>query len=269
MPIEIYYFSGTGNSLFIAKELKKRLPDCSLVPVLHVLRNGRIETVADVIGIVFPIYATTYPDEIRQFIQLLDCNKDTYVFAVSSRKCRPRVFTALGEKLARKGGTLSAARSISMPQNYIPVFTVETQEDIKRQDEELFQTLDEFAQTILDRRISIEQAQKLPVHVAVLYSLVRFSSFLNRKTRYFNLENRLYADDKCIGCGLCEKICLAERIRLDDGRPVWDAHIPCRLCLACVHFCPAESIQIKGTKTEKTGRYHHTGITAEDIAHQK
>ena len=33
MTIEIYYFSGTGNSLFIAQELKKRLPECSLVPI--------------------------------------------------------------------------------------------------------------------------------------------------------------------------------------------------------------------------------------------
>ena len=269
MPIEIYYFSGTGNSLFIAQELQKRLPECSLVPIVHVLGNGKIETDADVIGIVFPIYATAYPDEIKQFIELLDYNKDAYVFAVSSRKCRPRVFSALGEMLARKGGILSAARSISMPQNYIPVFTVETQEDIKRKDEELMRALDAFAQAVLDRQISIEQAQKLPVHFAVLYSLVRFSSFLNRKTRYFNLENRFYSDDKCIGCGLCEKICLAERIRLDGGRPVWNADIPCRLCLACIHYCPAEAIQIKGTKTNKSGRYHHEGITAEDIARQK
>ena len=269
MSIEIYYFSGTGNSLFIAKELKKRLPNCSLVPVVHVLRNGAVKTVADVIGIVFPIYATTYPDEIKQFMERLDCKKDAYVFAISSRKCRPRVFTALGEMLAQKGGTLSAARSISMPQNYIPVFSVETQEEIKRQDEELFQTLDVFTQTILARQVSIEQAKKLPAPVAALYLLVRFSSFLNKKTRYFNLENRFYADDKCIGCGLCEKICLAERIRLDGEKPVWDADIPCRLCLACVHFCPAEAVQIKGTKTEKTGRYHHVGITAQDIAHQK
>ena len=222
-----------------------------------------------VIGIVFPIYATTYPDEVKQFIELLDYNKDAYVFAVSSRKCRTRVFTALGKMLARKGGTLSAARSISMPQNYIPVFTVETQEDMKRQDDELMQALDVFAQAVLDRKISIEQAKKLPALSAVLYTFVRFFSFLNKKTRYFNLGNRFYADDKCTGCGLCEKVCLAERIRLDGGRPVWNEHIQCRLCLACIHYCPAKAIQIKGTKTEISGRYHHAGITAEDIARQK
>ena len=267
MAIEVYYFSGTGNSLFVAQELKKRLPECSLIPIVHVLRSRReSKRTADVLGIVFPIYATTYPDEVRQLIELLDFDANTYVFAVSSRKCRPRVFSGIGELLARKGGRLSAARSVSMPQNYIPVFTVETQQDVERQDEALGPTLDELAQAVLDRHISIEEAKKLPIPVAIMYSLVRLSSFLNRKTRYFSLENRFYSDDRCTGCGLCERICLAERIRLEGGRPVWDARIPCRLCLACIHYCPAEAIQIKGTKTEKSGRYHHPGITAQDIA---
>jgi len=269
MPTEIYYFSGTGNTLLIAQELKKRLPDCSLIPIVHALKSGKIKTAADTIGIVFPIYATTYPDEIKQFIELLDCNKDAYVFAVSSRKCRPRVFSALGEQLAKKGGTLSAARSISMPQNYIPVFKMESPEDIKRQDEAMTQTLDVFAQDILNKKPSIEQAPKLAAPVAILYSIVRFSAFLNRKTRYFNLANRFYSTNKCTGCGLCEKVCLSERIQLDGGRPAWNANIPCRHCLACIHYCPAEAIQIKGAKTETSGRYHHPGITAEDIARQK
>ena len=36
MSTEIYYFSGTGNSLFIAKELQKRLPDSMLIPIVRV-----------------------------------------------------------------------------------------------------------------------------------------------------------------------------------------------------------------------------------------
>jgi len=32
MNTEIYYFSGTGNSLFIARELKKLLSDVELIP---------------------------------------------------------------------------------------------------------------------------------------------------------------------------------------------------------------------------------------------
>ena len=269
MKTEIYYFSGTGNSLFIAEELKKRIIGAKLIPILKVLKSGKHKTDADIVGLVFPIYATTFPEEVEQFLEILEYNSNAYIFAVSSRKCRPQVFNSIDKILSGKGGMLSGARSISMPQNYIPVFTTEASENIKRQDDEMAHILDEFAPFILLKKKSIEEAKKLPVPIAIMYLIVRFSSFLNRKTLYFNLANRFYTNDKCIGCGICEKVCLSERIALHGGKPEWDAAITCRHCLACIHYCPYEAIQIKNARTEKSGRYHHTGISAEDIANQR
>lgn len=66
MTTEIYYFSGTGNSLYVARELQKRIPDSTLVPIAALLnacskvkvgedeRDKKIETTADTIGFVFP-----------------------------------------------------------------------------------------------------------------------------------------------------------------------------------------------------------------------
>ena len=39
MSIEIYYFSGTGNSLHVAQQLRKRLPDCTLIPILSLVNR--------------------------------------------------------------------------------------------------------------------------------------------------------------------------------------------------------------------------------------
>ncbi len=269
MKTEIYYFSGTGNALFIAKELNKRITDSKLIPIIQILEKGRHKTDADAIGLVFPIYATTFPDEVKQFLEMLEYNSKAYFFAVASRKCRPRVFKSIDKILSKNDGKLSGARSISMPQNYIPVFTVETPENIERQDDNMGSILDEFVPHILEKNISIEQAQKLSAPIAILYSFVRLSSFLNRKTGYFNLANKFYTNDKCIGCGICEKVCLSGRIDLTDNKPKWNSDISCRHCLACIHYCPYEAIQIKGTKTDKSGRYHHTGITVDDIASQR
>ena len=41
---EIYYFSGTGNSLFIAKELNKRLPESKKIPIVQSIQNKSTET---------------------------------------------------------------------------------------------------------------------------------------------------------------------------------------------------------------------------------
>jgi flavodoxin len=54
---EIYYFSGTGNSLQVARELQARLSESNLVPIVRLLRDETIETHADTVGLVFPTSA--------------------------------------------------------------------------------------------------------------------------------------------------------------------------------------------------------------------
>jgi len=43
MSTEIYYFSGTGNSLHVAKELQKRLPETNLIPIVSLLNKDVIK----------------------------------------------------------------------------------------------------------------------------------------------------------------------------------------------------------------------------------
>jgi MinD superfamily P-loop ATPase len=83
-----------------------------------------------------------------------------------------------------------------------------------------------------------------------------------------------YFDAKCTGCGMCERVCLAQRIKMVSERPVWQKEVKCYGCFACLNFCPEQSIQIKSTwylksHTNENGRYHHPAITAKDIAEQK
>ena len=83
-----------------------------------------------------------------------------------------------------------------------------------------------------------------------------------------------YYDEMCTGCGLCEQVCLAQKVQMADGRPVWQEAVQCLGCFACLNYCPEESIQIESkwylrSYTEKNGRYHHPQITANDIAGQK
>ena len=52
--IEIYYFSGTGNSLYVAKELQKRIPETNLIPIVSLLSKDIIKTDGETVGFVFP-----------------------------------------------------------------------------------------------------------------------------------------------------------------------------------------------------------------------
>jgi flavodoxin len=53
--IVIYYFSGTGNSLAVARDVAAGL-HADLIPVASVMSRDRIETDAEVLGFVFPLY---------------------------------------------------------------------------------------------------------------------------------------------------------------------------------------------------------------------
>lgn len=85
MATEIYYFSGTGNSLYVAKELQKRLPESKLLPIVSLLNQDTIQTQADTIGIVFPIRGPTFPIAIKMFLIKADLESTDYIFAIATR----------------------------------------------------------------------------------------------------------------------------------------------------------------------------------------
>ena len=55
MSTEIYYFSGTVNSLVVARDPAEKI-NGRLIPVMAVTDQNRIQTDATVIGVVFPVY---------------------------------------------------------------------------------------------------------------------------------------------------------------------------------------------------------------------
>ena len=66
--MELYYFSGTGNSLFISRELENRIPEVRLIPVLSVLNNKKIKSESNSVGFIFPIHALSIPWIMKAFL---------------------------------------------------------------------------------------------------------------------------------------------------------------------------------------------------------
>ncbi|MDD4097061.1 MAG: EFR1 family ferrodoxin [Oscillospiraceae bacterium] len=103
----------------------------------------------------------------------------------------------------------------------------------------------------------------------IYYMMRPILVFLFNKTRYFHLEKKFCAEENCTGCGLCEKVCLSGKIKMIDGKPVWDKKVNCYFCFACIHYCPVKAIQIKGSKSKERGRYHHSDVSAAEIMKEK
>lgn len=59
MKAEVYYFTGTGNSLVVAKDIAREI-EGELISISSVIGRESIKTDANVIGIVFPVYIGEY-----------------------------------------------------------------------------------------------------------------------------------------------------------------------------------------------------------------
>ena len=85
MSTEIYYFSGTGNSLYVARELQKRITDSIIIPMVSLLNKKVIRTQGKTVGFVFPVHALTIPIAVKRFIKKTDMESSEYIFAIASR----------------------------------------------------------------------------------------------------------------------------------------------------------------------------------------
>jgi flavodoxin len=84
MNTKIYYFSGTGNSLSVARDIAEKIKG-TLISIPSVMDKQVIKTEADNIGIVFPSYlAQLYgiPLIVEKFIKKLESIGSKYIFAV-------------------------------------------------------------------------------------------------------------------------------------------------------------------------------------------
>jgi Formate hydrogenlyase subunit 6/NADH:ubiquinone oxidoreductase 23 kD subunit (chain I) len=272
MSIQIYYFTGTGNSLHVAKELQKRVPDTELIPVMGALKNSKMTVTGEIIGLVFPIYFFSIPFPVKEFLNRVDLRPASYIFALATRGGSPcRVFSDMDQLLKKQDKSLDASFFIDMPNNY-PLwaphpYEPETQETIKNNELEMQKKLDSTCKIIVKKQAVREDTHHKPdLKTNILFP---FLTFLVHKTRRFHFEKNFYADSKCSGCGICEQVCLAEKIKLENARPVWRKDIRCLFCFACINYCPKRAIQVKHSKTLIRHRYHHAEVGPAEIAAQK
>lgn len=273
MATEIYYFSGTGNSLHVARELQKRLSATKLIPIVSLLNREHVHTKADTVGFVFPLYFTTIPAPVRRFCDKLTMDSALYTFSVVTRIGTFCVANLNMERLLKKKGKkLDARFVINMAKNsptglapgkgdkkWVEKISREHVSDIESAVQQQLQTIQEV----------VSSRQPYPTHSFPNPLLNLTERAMHKLTADTSAQVGYYADESCIHCGTCEMVCPSTTVRLHEGRPVWHDEVGCFYCFACFNFCPAQAILVKNKYTRKDGRYHHPAITAEDIARQK
>lgn len=271
MAAEIYYFSGTGNSLHAAKELKKRIPEAELIPIVSLLNRDIVKTCEETVGFIFPVHLMMAPKAVRTFIEKLDLQAD-YIFAVATRGgSRTRAFEDLEKILKKHGKNLDSCFTLNMANND-PKFEnwhQTTEDEMAKLESELQNRLNLVGDFVRNKEKYKEEDTHFKVQTPFFSVLSPFLPVLNR---FFSIE--FYSNSRCSGCGTCEKVCLSGKIKIVDEKPVWQDDVQCYFCNACLNYCPQRAVQIKSKRllksyTTENGRYHHPWVTADDIAGQK
>ncbi|HQI01338.1 MAG TPA: EFR1 family ferrodoxin [Deltaproteobacteria bacterium] len=252
----IFYYTGTGNSLWVSRRLADNLGGARLVSIPGI-EDAAKAAGSETVGLVFPVYIWGVPAPVIRFVSVSSALDTGYVYAIAVNAGQvSNTLVQLKDVLARRGVDLSAGFQIRMPSNYIPWGGPGPVEKQRK----LFGLADE---KIADIASCIRERRSLPVEKGPLWQRIVFT-FIYKMTfsRVPAMDEKFWVDERCNGCGVCSRVCPAANIILAPDRPAWNH--ACDQCFACLQWCPQEAIQC-GRKTPAFERYHQPEIQLKDI----
>ena len=261
----IFYFTGTGNSLYIARQLAGE--NAELLSIPQMVKRGKYEFEADEIGIVYPIYGHMPPYMVRQFIRKAKL-KAEYKFAVLTYGARKCDAVEIWDRISRKAdNAFDYINTIIMVDNWLPNFDMNEQLKI---DKHIPENLQKITADINSRQhwhepVTEEERQQ---HQGFMQrsGLDPEVGFLMKSEKFFTVT------DVCIDCGICTYVCPRGNYEL-TSRGVKTSG-DCEFCFACIQNCPQKAIQFikqedgsfpDGTEKNPNARYRNEHISLIDL----
>ncbi|MEX1377651.1 MAG: EFR1 family ferrodoxin [Eubacteriales bacterium] len=255
MKKELYYFTGTGNTLHIAKEIAKNMDGADLISISKLKNTQVVESSADITGIIFPVYFMNPPDILEEFFEKLKIKEGSYLFLVCNCGANFGGTLKVAEKTLNKGGNkLSAAYNIYMPDNSIAFPT-----PLDEHDGMIEKMIEETKQIALN---AINGVQNVPIGNM---SASFFGNVLmkNACKGILGFDKMKLDAQKCTNCGICQKVCPVNNIESGEQKPEWGNE--CQMCFACIHYCPQKAVTYKRQKPEKDYQYRNKYININEI----
>ncbi len=235
----IYYFSGTGNSRYVAEQLAKLTGDVAV----SIFGEAGVDD--DVVGLVFPVYGWAPPEAIMDFARKIPAPRENeYRYAVMT--CGDDAGKA-ADVLRITGFHPQSVFTVTMPNTYVclPGFDVDSDNLRRKKLQDCGERIEQIAENI-SRRLCIAD-----VHEG---ALPRTKTYLLGKlfAKFLITDSKFRVNVNCNACGACSKACPVGNIVFKNNRPAWNGN--CTGCLACYHACPRHAINF-GSQTLRKGQY--------------
>lgn len=261
----VLYFTGTGNCLYVARQLAGKEGEILSIPQL--MRKKQFEIEADEIGLVYPIYGHMPPNMVREFIKKAQL-KAEYKFAVLTYGMRKCNAVEIWDGISRKAGNVfDYIGTIVMVDNWLPNFDMNDQMKI---DKHIPENLAKITSDLMNRLrwhepVTQEECQQHEGFIS-LSGLDPEVGFLMKADRSFRVT------DDCINCGICTYVCPRGNYQLTSQGVKMQGD--CEFCFACIQNCPQRAIQFKknedgtwpdGSEKNPNARYRNENVSLMEL----
>jgi ferredoxin len=236
--IDLYYFSGTGNTLLVAKKMVETFKEKGINANLLKIEDSNPEDVnlEHTIGLGFPVAELSTYDFVWRFIKALPEANGTNIFMVDTLGgVSGGIVGPVREIVKKKGYNPIGAKEIIMPPN---IFYIQEEDINKKKVEEGLIEAEKYA-------LSIINGETKWGRVPILSDIVYYTSIVGLKITHSDLNQKYFHlapdEEKCNKCGQCVKLCPIDNITMKEGEfPVNLKE--CVYCLRCTSFCPKGAI---------------------------
>lgn len=246
----VFYFTGTGNSLYIAKQIEE-----APISIPQIIHRKKQEYSADSVGIVAPVYGHEVPAMVKDFLKQAVFHTD-YFYIILTYGNRHGGAAELAKQLCDECGiTVNYINVIMMVDNWLPGFDMNEQRKIDKKVEE---NMTAILADLAERKNMISEVADT--------DRAAHQQFLDRMSQMPAdvWQHLLRVTESCVGCGICEKVCPSASIRAVDGKAVYTPG-NCQTCLACVHACPQKAIRLTIPEVNPEARYRNEHISLREI----
>lgn len=245
----IFYYTATGNSLYVARCVEKEP-----LSIPQELKKNSLVYQDEMIGIVAPVYAGELPLTVQKFIERATFQTD-YFYLLLTYGNHDSIAGIWSQQFCQKQGIdVQLIQTVHMVDNYLPSFDMNEQKKLKHA---VPQQMQRILSLLQQRACTIPQPTQ---EGRQLYQKVhkKFQEF-----PYLHNGQLISMTDRCVGCTICQQVCPIGNIVIRNQK-AQRLFTTCDFCLACVHHCPFQAIDLKGEKNSQA-RYRHPQVSLKDI----